>query len=132
MSIEASLLVLIGGFIGGILRFFLSGYVSRRVGETFPWGTFAVNVSGTFVIGIGAGLGIGLGGIFATDAFRDFIMVGILGGYTTVSSFCLQSLNLMLDGERRQALFNIVASALLCVFAVAAGYGGVLWMAEQF
>lgn len=131
MSVEASLLVLIGGFIGGILRFFLSGYVGRRVGETFPWGTFAVNVSGAFVIGIAAGLGIGLGGIFATDAFRDFIMVGILGGYTTVSSFCLQSLNLMLDGERRQALFNIVASALLCVFAVAAGYGGVLWMAEQ-
>ncbi|SBW14208.1 camphor resistance protein CrcB [Brucella sp. 10RB9215] len=131
MSVEASLLVLIGGFIGGILRFFLSGYVGRRVGETFPWGTFAVNVSGAFVIGIAAGLGIGLGGIFATDAFRDFIMVGILGGYTTVSSFCLQSLNLMLDGERRQALFNIVASALLCVLAVAAGYGGVLWMAEQ-
>ncbi|KXO73089.1 fluoride efflux transporter CrcB [Brucella anthropi] len=131
MSVEASFLVLIGGFIGGILRFFLSGYVGRRVGETFPWGTFAVNVSGAFVIGIAAGLGTGLGGIFATDAFRDFIMVGILGGYTTVSSFCLQSLNLMLDGERRQALFNIVASALLCVFAVAAGYGGVLWMAEQ-
>ncbi|MFK0642909.1 fluoride efflux transporter CrcB [Ochrobactrum sp. BD22] len=131
MSVEASFLVLIGGFIGGILRFFLSGYVGRRVGETFPWGTFAVNVSGAFVIGIAAGLGIGLGGIFATDVFRDFIMVGILGGYTTVSSFCLQSLNLMLDGERRQALFNIVASALLCVLAVAAGYGGVLWMTEQ-
>lgn len=131
MGVEASFLVLIGGFIGGILRFFLSGYVGRRVGETFPWGTFAVNVSGALVIGIAAGLGIGFGGIFATDAFRDFIMVGILGGYTTVSSFCLQSLNLMLDGERRQALFNIVASSLLCVFAVAAGYGGVLWMAER-
>ncbi|MFQ0815358.1 camphor resistance protein CrcB [Brucella anthropi] len=131
MSVEASLLVLIGGFIGGILRFFLSGYVGRRVGETFPWGTFVVNVSGAFIIGSMAGLGIGLGGMFATDTFRNFIMVGILGGYTTVSSFCLQSLNLMLDGERRQALFNIVASALLCVLAVAAGYSGVLWMAGR-
>ncbi|WP_247642630.1 CrcB family protein, partial [Brucella pinnipedialis] len=60
----------------------------------------------------------------------EFIMVGLLGGYTTVSSFCLQSVNLMLDGEQRQALFNIVASALLCVLAVAAGYGGIMWIME--
>ena len=131
MSVEASFLVLIGGFIGGILRFFLSNYVGRRVGETFPWGTFIVNVSGAFVIGIAAGLGLGLGGIFATETFRDFIMVGALGGYTTVSSFCLQSLNLALAGERRLALFNIVASALLSVLAVAAGYGFAMWMAER-
>lgn len=130
MSVEASILVLVGGFIGGVMRFFLSGYVGRRIGETFPWGTFVVNVSGAFVIGTAAGLGARLGGIFSTTIFHEFIMVGLLGGYTTVSSFCLQSVNLLLDGEQRQALFNIVASALLCVLAVAAGYGGIMWIME--
>ncbi|OEI84635.1 fluoride efflux transporter CrcB [Brucella sp. BO3] len=130
MSVEASILVLVGGFIGGVMRFFLSGYVGRRIGETFPWGTFVVNVSGAFFIGMAAGLGARLGGIFSTTIFHEFIMVGLLGGYTTVSSFCLQSVNLMLDGEQRQALFNIVASALLCVLAVAAGYGGIMWIME--
>ncbi|MBN9047425.1 MAG: fluoride efflux transporter CrcB [Rhizobiales bacterium] len=129
MSLAICLLVILGGFIGGTLRFFISGLVARRVGETFPWGTFIVNVSGALAIGTMAGLGAALGGVFATDMFRDFVMVGIIGGYTTVSSFCLQSLNLVLDGERRGALFNVVASGLLCVLAVAAGYGAVFWIA---
>ncbi len=113
------------------MRFFLSGFVGRRIGETFPWGTFVVNVSGALAIGAVAGLGATLDGFFASDGFRDFVVVGVLGGYTTVSSFCLQSLNLMLDGERRHALFNVVGSALLCVLAVAAGYGGVFWLAGR-
>ncbi len=132
MSLETSLLVLVGGFIGGVLRFALSGFIGRRIGETFPWGTFVVNVSGALAIGAMAGLGASLGGVFSTDAFRDFVIVGVIGGYTTVSSFCLQSLNLMLDGERRQASFNAVASALLCAFAVAAGYGGIFWLAGRW
>jgi len=93
MSLEACVLVLFGGLFGGVSRFFLSGFVGRRFGETFPWGTFVVNVTGAFVIGLVAGLARFLGGVFAGEMFRDFVVVGLLGGYTTVSSFCLQSLN---------------------------------------
>lgn len=128
MSLEACVLVLVGGFFGGVGRFFLSGFVGRRFGETFPWGTFVVNVSGAFVIGLVAGLARFLGGVFAGEMFRDFVVVGLLGGYTTVSSFCLQSLNMALDGEHRQALFNIVASSVLCVIAVGFGFWMIQWM----
>lgn len=126
MNLEAYALVLLGGFLGGIARFFLSGVVGRRIGETFPWGTLAVNVSGALAIGAFAGAARSVGGIFASEMLRDFIVVGLFGGYTTVSSFCLQTLNLALDGEQRRALFNIVASAGLCVVAVAIGFWSVV------
>ncbi|MBN8943488.1 MAG: fluoride efflux transporter CrcB [Rhizobiales bacterium] len=128
MSVAACFLVLVGGFLGGVSRFALSGIVGRRVGETFPWGTLAVNVSGAFLIGVTAGLARFHGGVFAGDLFRDFVVVGVLGGYTTVSSFCLQTLNLALAGERRHAVFNIALSAGLCVAAVAVGF----WTVRQW
>jgi CrcB protein len=129
MTLAACALVLIGGFFGGISRFFLSGVVGRRIGETFPWGTLLVNVSGALAIGAFAGAARAVGGIFASDIFRDLIVVGLFGGYTTVSSFSLQTLNLSLDGEQRLAAFNVVASAGLCLLGVAAGFWSVVWMA---
>ncbi|PBB93276.1 fluoride efflux transporter CrcB [Mesorhizobium sp. WSM3864] len=129
MSLAACALVLIGGFLGGISRFILSGLVGRSVGETFPWGTLVVNVSGALAIGAFAGAARAVGGIFSGELVRDLIVVGLFGGYTTVSSFCLQTLNLALDGERRLAAFNIVASAALCVLAVAFGFWTVVRMA---
>ncbi|MGX8008579.1 fluoride efflux transporter CrcB [Mesorhizobium sp. ORM8.1] len=128
MTLAACALVLIGGFFGGISRFFLSGLVGRSVGETFPWGTLLVNVSGAVAIGAFAGAARVHGGIFAGDLFRDLIVVGLFGGYTTVSSFCLQTLNLALEGEGRLATFNVVASAALSVLAVAFGFWAVLWV----
>jgi CrcB protein len=122
MNLEACALVLLGGFFGGISRFFVSGFVGRRIGETFPWGTLIVNVSGAFVIGILAGLARSRGGIFSGEMFRDLVFVGLLGGYTTVSSFCLQTLNLALDGQGLQAALNTVLSAGLCIAAVSAGF----------
>jgi CrcB protein len=122
MNLEACALVLLGGFFGGISRFFVSGFVGRRIGETFPWGTLIVNVSGAFVIGILAGLARSQGGIFSGEMFRDLVFVGLLGGYTTVSSFCLQTLNLALDGQGLQAALNTVLSAGLCIAAVSAGF----------
>jgi CrcB protein len=127
MTLAACALVLIGGFCGGISRFFLSGLVGRSVGETFPWGTLLVNVSGALAIGAFAGAARTHGGIFASDLFRDLIVVGLFGGYTTVSSFCLQTLNLALDGEGRLAAFNVVASSALCVLFVALGFWMVVW-----
>lgn len=126
MTLAACALVLIGGFFGGICRFFLSGLVGRSVGETFPWGTLAVNVSGALAIGAFAGAAWSVGGIFSAELVRDLIVVGLFGGYTTVSSFCLQTLNLALDGEQRLAAFNAVASAALCVLAVALGFWAVV------
>ncbi|MDX8439932.1 fluoride efflux transporter CrcB [Mesorhizobium australafricanum] len=129
MTLAACALVLIGGFFGGISRFFLSGVVGRRVGETFPCGTLLVNVSGAFAIGAVAGAARAHGGVFASDLVRDLIVVGLFGGYTTVSSFCLQTLNLALDGEGRLAAFNVVASSVLCVLSVALGFRTVVWVA---
>ena len=126
MNLEACALVLLGGFCGGISRYFLSGVVGRGVGETFPWGTLIVNVTGALVIGAFAGAAQSVGGIFASEMFHDLVVVGLLGGYTTVSSFCLQTLNLALDGEQRRAMFNVVASTGLCIIAVAAGFWSVV------
>ncbi len=131
MSLEACVLVLSGGFIGGVARFFLSGLVGGRLGGTFPWGTFVVNVSGAFVIGLVAGLSNESSGLFTGAMFRDFVVVGLLGGYTTVSSFCLQTINLTLDGEHRQAFFYVVASSVLCVIAVGTGFSMIQLMGAR-
>lgn len=128
MTLAACALVLIGGFLGGVSRFFLSGVVGRDVGETFPWGTLVVNVSGALAIGAFAGAARSVGGVFASDLVRDLIVVGLFGGYTTVSSFCLQTLNLALDGEGRLAAFNVVASSVLCVLFVALGFWAIVWV----
>jgi CrcB protein len=121
MSPAAPLLVLLGGFLGGVARFLLSGVVGRRIGETFPWGTLAVNVTGCLAIGLLAGFAR-TGGVFAGPGVDDFLVTGFCGGFTTVSSFTLQTLSLALDGERRQAVLNIVASTAVSLAAAAAGF----------
>jgi CrcB protein len=126
MTLEACALVLVGGFCGGIVRFFFSGVVGRSVGETFPWGTLVVNVTGALAIGAFAAAGRSIGGIYASEMLRDLVVVGLLGGYTTVSSFCLQTLNLTFDGEERRAALYVVASAGLCVIATAVGFWSVV------
>ncbi len=122
MDLMGCALVLAGGFLGGILRFAISGAVARTVGETFPWGTLVVNVSGAFTIGALAGSAALAGGIMATAGFREFVLVGILGGYTTVSSFALQTLNLALGGEVLRAALNVIMSSIFCLGAVGGGF----------
>src|SRR5260221_288627 len=80
MTFESCALVLLGGFFGGIARFFVSGFVGRRIGETFPWGTLVVNVSGALVIGALAGLARSRGGGFSGGMFLDLGFVGLLAG----------------------------------------------------
>ena len=116
------LLVALGGAIGSVARFWVSGLVANQIGTTFPWGTFAVNVTGSFVIGFFATLTGPDGRVFASSDSRQFFMTGVCGGYTTFSSFSLQTLNLATDGEWFQAGGNAVLSLVSCLVAVWLGH----------
>ena len=114
--------IAIGSALGGVARYWCSGVTARLIGETFPWGTIIVNVIGSFIIGFFATLTGPDGRIFASSTTRQFVMIGICGGYTTFSSFSLQTLNLMNDGEWLYAGANITLSVILCLIAVWAGH----------
>jgi fluoride exporter len=121
-AMKAYVWIAIGSAIGGVARYWCSGVVARLIGETFPWGTLIVNVVGSFIIGFFATLTAPDGRIFASTTTRQFVMVGLCGGYTTFSSFSLQTLNLMNDGEWLQVWANISASVVLCLLAVWIGH----------
>jgi CrcB protein len=114
--------VVLGSVLGGIARYFVSGFVARRVGETFPWGTLIINVSGALLIGIFGALARDHASLFATPDPWLFAVTGFLGCYTTVSSFSLQTLALARDGESVRAAGYIVMSVALCIGAAALGF----------
>ncbi len=113
--------VMLGGALGTGARFWASGFIARRYGEFFPLGTLLVNISGSFVIGFFATATDPQGRLFVVPAFRQFFMIGILGGYTTFSSFSLQTLDLAQDGDWLKAGMNILLSLGGCLLAVWAG-----------
>lgn len=114
--------VAFGSALGGIARFWCSGLVGALIGETFPWGTLLINVIGSFVIGLFATLTGVDGRLLVGSLTRQFVMVGLCGGYTTFSSFSLQTLNLINDGEWLHAGANVVLSVVLCVIGVWVGH----------
>jgi fluoride exporter len=114
--------VAIGGALGSIARYWCSGVVANWFGESFPWGTIIVNVLGSFIIGLFATLTAPDGRLFVASEARVFVMVGLCGGYTTFSSFSLQTLNLARDGEWLGAGANVVLSVVLCLLAVWIGH----------
>ena len=114
--------VAIGGALGSVARYWCSGVVARWFGESFPWGTLVVNVIGSFIIGLFATLTAPEGRWFVASEVRVFVMAGLCGGYTTFSSFSLQTLNLMRDGEWSPAIGNVGLSVVLCMFAVWLGH----------
>jgi CrcB protein len=114
--------VAVGGALGTTGRYFISGVAARLIGETFPWGTLIINVTGSFIIGFFAALTGPDGRVYVGSTGRQFVMTGICGGYTTFSSFSLQTLNLMNDGEWVRAGANIGLSVVLCLIAVWAGF----------
>jgi CrcB protein len=114
--------VMFGGAVGTGLRMALSGWLAAKYGETFQVGTLVVNVSGCFIIGAFAGLTGPDAAFFISPLVRQMVMLGVLGGYTTFSSFGLQTLNLVQDGEWLRAGMNAVLSLVLCLVAVWLGH----------
>jgi len=114
--------VALGGALGSVGRFWLSGLIANRFGSTFPWGTIIVNVTGCFIIGFFNTLTGTEGRWLVSPAMRTFFMIGICGGYTTFSSFSLQTLNLANDGEWLYAGANILYSVALCLVGVWLGH----------
>ncbi len=114
------LLIGVGGFLGSVARYLLSGTVQVLLrSETFPFGTLAVNVLGCFVVGLVSYLADSRGA-FTADT-RAFIVVGVLGGFTTFSAFGNETINLVRDAELGLALTNVLAHMLVALGAVWAG-----------
>ena len=114
--------IAIGGALGTLGRYALSTFAAHQFGETFPWGTLIINVTGSFVIGFFATLTDPDGTLLVRPEFRSFFLVGICGGYTTFSSYSLQTLRLAQGGEWLYAGGNIIASNLSCLIAVWVGH----------
>lgn len=115
------LLVCVGGFLGTGARYGLNGLISRQFGETFPLGTLVINVLGSFLLGVIFVAGGADSRILVSAEMRQFLMVGILGGFTTFSSFSLQTLSLLRSGELGAALLNVTLSVALGLLAAWAG-----------
>jgi len=122
--------VCLGGFLGTGARYGLNGWVAHRFGETFPWGTLTVNVIGSFVVGGFFFLSGTDSPVVLSATTRQFLLAGILGGFTTFSSFSLQTLNLVKDGEIGAAAGNLVGSVIAGLLAAWAGdaLARAIWM----
>lgn len=126
--------VAVGGALGSALRFIVSGLVAHHLADplarlsgkwlsvAFPWGTLTVNVAGSLLIGIVAALMSPDGRWLVSPGLRQFLMLGVLGGFTTFSSFSLQTLELLRDGEWFMASANVLLSVAVCLIAVWAGF----------
>ena len=114
--------VALGGALGSVARYWMTNAVAALTGPRFPWGTIVINIVGSFVIGLVAFLTMPVGRVPITFDLRAFILAGICGGYTTFSSFSLQTLELARTGHWFWAAGNVVLSVVLCLAAVWLGY----------
>lgn len=111
--------IAVGGALGSVLRYWLSTGVHAWLGRGFPYGTLAVNVLGCFVMGL---LFVLLVERFAeSPALRAGLLIGVLGGFTTFSSFSIETFNLIEQGAMAKAAANMAASLILCVGATWSG-----------
>jgi CrcB protein len=116
--LKTYLAVMLGGAFGTGLRMWLSAFLAARYGETFPVGTLAVNVSGCFIIGLFAAMTGPDGLLLVSPLSRQTVMIGVLGGFTTFSSFSLQTMNLFAEREWMRGGLNVMLSVVLCLIAV--------------
>jgi len=125
-------LVTVGAMFGTPARFFVSGVIARRFGETIPWGTLVVNVSGCLVMGLVAAFAV-VRGLSSGSDYWLLAATGFLGSYTTVSSFALQTRALLRDRELKLAGWYMLLSVVACLAMVAAGLSaGTAMMAGGF
>lgn len=115
----------IGGALGAIGRYLVGREFTERVGGLFPWGTFAVNITGAFLIGVLFALLTARG--IGDDQLHLLLVVGILGGYTTFSSYALEVVNLVEAGHGGTALVYLLGSNLLSLVACVAGIAMARW-----
>lgn len=110
----------VAGLLGTLGRYWLSGFIARRYGETFPWGTLVVNALGGFVTG--AVYYVSEERFLVGPTVRSVILIGLLGGFTTFSSYGLQTFTLLREGEFGLAVMNVTLSNVLGVLLIWAGY----------
>ena len=121
MTLVTCLLVALGGALGSLGRYAVATWAAP-ISQGVPWGTIVINIVGSFVIGFFGTLTLSHGRHPAPENLRLFVMVGICGGFTTFSSFSLQTLDLLRAGAVNRALVNVGASVVLCLCAVALGH----------
>ena len=122
-----TLAIALGGALGSVGRYWLS-FLALPISATIPWGTILINVSGSFAIGLVSELTVSPGRYPVPETARLFFMAGVCGGFTTFSSFSLQTLDLMRAGAPLRAAVNVAASVLFCLLAVAVGHAlGAHW-----
>jgi CrcB protein len=112
----------LGSALGGVARYWCQGIFARHVSDTFPWGTLFVNVAGCCVIGLFAAVTSPDGRLLVPTSFRQFVTIGVCGGYTTFSSFGLETLNLARESDLGRASANVMLSVGLCLTGVWLGY----------
>ena len=124
---DKAIFVGLGGFIGSVLRYWASGAVQQIANNpTFPLGTLAVNLAGCLVIGFLSQLAESRG-IFTPET-RAFVFVGILGGFTTFSTFGNETMNFLRDGEGLPALWNVGAHIFIGLAAIWLGRSIAYWI----
>ncbi|MFC5386396.1 fluoride efflux transporter CrcB [Aquamicrobium segne] len=121
MSFTSCLAVAFGGALGSLARYMLA-IAAQPISGSLPWGTILINMLGSFIIGLFGTLTLAQGRYPVSENMRLLVMVGLCGGFTTFSSFSLQTLELMRNGAMGRASINIAASVVLCVSAVAIGH----------
>ncbi len=119
---QTTLLLALGGALGTLARFGV-GLWAAPISQALPWGTILINIAGSFMIGFVGTLTLASGRFPFAEPLRLFLMVGFCGGFTTFSSFSLQTLDLLRGGAPGRALVNVALSVVLCLGAVALGHG---------
>lgn len=114
--------VALGGAIGSVARFWMTGAMTALTGPRFPWGTLLINVLGSFVIGLVAGITLTAHRVGMHPDVRIFLMTGVCGGFTTFSAFSLQTLELLQSGDVVPAFGYAVGSVVMCVVATYCGW----------
>ena len=120
LHMQKTIFIALAGLVGTLVRYWLSGFVARQYGETFPWGTLIVNLIGSFLAG--AMYHLAEERLLLSLAVRTVVFIGLLGGFTTFSSYGLQTFTLLRNGEIGLATLNVTVSNVLGLLMVWMGY----------